>query len=472
MPNTVQPRLLKGFQDHLPARMIARQRIVRTVQECYERFGFLPIDTPAQEYALTLLGPGGDESNKQVFRFTSPEGEDIGLRFDLTVPLARLIAMYPDLPKPFRRYQVGRLWRAEKPDPGRYREFYQFDLDAVGCPDVLTDAEIIVAMHDTLKALGIERFQIKINNRKILNGAVRFAEIPENATNAVIRVLDKLDKIGIEGISQELSEGRVDVSGDRIRGLGLQKNQIEKICDYLAIAKGTRKDTLRSVSEVIGNIDSASEGLAELEEIAGYLDAVEISEDHAVFDPALARGLDYYTGPIFEAVLPDAPRFGSVFAGGRYDHLMKRFTGEEIPATGASIGVDRLLAALDSLGLVPDIKCTAKVLVTVMDGAYKADYLRMAHDLRNAGIPTELYTGSDRGLGKQLKYANALGLEVAVIAGSDEFAQGTVSIKDLRTGMEKRKDVDSREEWRKKGTAGQQTVKRSELVGAVRTMLE
>ncbi len=472
MPNTVQPRLLKGFQDHLPARMIARQRIVRTVQECYERFGFLPIDTPAQEYALTLIGPGGDESNKQIFRFTSPEGEDIGLRFDLTVPLARVIATYPDLPKPFRRYQVGRLWRAEKPDPGRYREFYQFDLDAVGCPDMLTDAEIIIAMHDTLKALGIERFQIKINNRKVLNGAVGQAGIPEKTANAVIRVIDKLDKIGVEGVSQELADGRVDASGDRIRGLNLDERQITGICDYLSIRKGPRKETIKSVCEVVGNNDSANEGLDELEEIAGYLDAAEISEEHAIFDPTLARGLDYYTGPVFEAVLPDAPRFGSVFAGGRYDHLVKRFTGEEIPATGASIGVDRLLAALDSLGLIPDIKCTARVLVTVMDPNHKADYLRMAQDLRAAGIPTELYAGTERGLGKQLKYANALGLELAVIAGSDEFSQGTVSVKDLRTGMEKRKDVDSREEWRKKGTAGQQTIKREELVGAVRDMLD
>ena len=472
MSTTVQPRLLKGFQDHLPRQMIARQRIIRTVQESYERFGFLPIDTPAQEYALTLLGPGGEESNKQIFRFSNPENEDIGLRYDLTVPLARLVAMYPDLPKPFRCYQVGRLWRAEKPDPGRYREFVQFDLDAVGCPDVLTDAEIILAMHDTLKALGIDRFCIHINNRKILNGAVEYADIPAEAAPAVIRVIDKLERIGLEGVAAELAEGRVDASGDRIRGLGLEKSRIEKLCKYLETPAGQRMDVLKSVSQLLGGISSAAEGITELEEIAGCLDAVEVSEDHAIIDPTLARGLDYYTGPVFEATLPDAPRFGSIFGGGRYDNLVKRFTGEEIAATGASIGIDRLLAALDSLGLVPDIRCTARVLVTVLDPVKKAEYLRMAQDLRHAGIPTELYTGTGRGLGKQLKYANSLGLDVAVIAGDDEFSKGTVSVKDLRAGMAERKDAASRDEWRDRSTAGQQNVPREELVNAVRTMLD
>ncbi|MFH1740596.1 MAG: histidine--tRNA ligase [bacterium] len=471
MSNTVQPRLLKGFQDHLPRQMIARQRIIRTVQECYERFGFLPIDTPSQEYALTLLGPGGEESNKQIFRFSNPENEDIGLRYDLTVPLARVVAMYPDLPKPFRRYQVGRLWRAEKPDPGRYREFVQFDLDAVGCPDIVTDAEIILAMHDTLKELGIERFVIHINNRKILNGAVQHAGIDSDSASAVIRVIDKLEKIGIEGVEAELAKGRVDASGDRIRGLDLEKNQIEKILEYLRIPSGPRTQVLENISNVLGEVDPAKEGIEELKEIAGYLDKVKVPEEIAIIDPTLARGLDYYTGPIFEATLPDAPRFGSVFAGGRYDNLVRRFIGEDIHATGASVGIDRLLAALDSLGLIPDVRCTARVLVTVMDPEHKADYLAMAQDLRHAGIATELYTGTERALGKQLKYANALGLEVAVIAGGDEFAQGTVSVKDLRKGMAKRKDAASHDEWRERGTAGQMTVPKEELVAAVREML-
>jgi histidyl-tRNA synthetase len=451
--------------------MIARQRIIRTVQESYERLGFLPIDTPAQEYALTLLGPGGEESNKQIFRFSNPENEDIGLRYDLTVPLARVVAMYPDLPKPFRRYQIGTLWRAEKPDPGRYREFVQFDLDAVGGPDVLTDAEIILAIHDTLRALGIERFRILINNRKVLNGAARHAGIPAKAATAVIRIIDKLGKIGLEGVAAELAEGRVDASGDRIRGLGLEKSQIKKLCQYLEIPPGRRTDVLASMSQIVGETDSAAEGIAELQEIAGYLDAVELSEEQAIIDPTLARGLDYYTGPVFEACLPDAPRFGSIFGGGRYDDLVKRFTGEDIPATGASVGIDRLLAALDSLGLIPDIQCTARVLVTVMDPERKGDYLRMAQELRHAGIPTELYTGAERGLGRQLKYANCLGLEVAVIAGGDEFSKGMVSVKDLRVGMAERKDATSRDQWRERGAAGQQTVPRQELVNAVRSML-
>ncbi|HPA45283.1 MAG TPA: histidine--tRNA ligase [bacterium] len=471
MSNTVQPRLLKGFQDHLPGQMIARQRIIQTVRECYERFGFLPLDTPAQEYALTLLGPGGEESNKQIFRFSNPENEDIGLRYDLTVPLARVVAMYPDLPKPFRRYQVGTLWRAEKPDPGRYREFIQFDLDAVGCPDVLTDAEIILAMHDTLQALGIERFVIHINNRKVLNAAVAHAGIPAEKVNAVIRVIDKLEKIGIQDVMKELADGRVDASGDRIRGLGLEPPQIKKLCEFLEIPSGTRTGVLKNVSQVLSDCEAAQEGIEELNRIAGYLDAVSVAEDLAIIDPTLARGLDYYTGPIFETTLPDAPRFGSVFSGGRYDNLIRRFSDEEIPATGASVGIDRLLAALDSLGLIPDVRCTARVLVTVMDDQHKGEYLRMAQELRHAGIPTELYTGTAKGLGKQLKYANALGMDVAVIAGGDEFTQGTVSIKDLGTGMAKRKQADTHEEWKEKGTAGQQTVKRDQLVETVRAFL-
>lgn len=466
----IQPRLLKGFQDFLPQKMIGRQKVIEKIRNVYERYGFLPLDTPSQEYTLTLLGQYSDEGNKQIYRLQSPEGEDIAMRFDLTVPLARVVASYPNLQKPFRRYQVGNVWRADKPDPGRFREFLQFDIDAVGCPEVYTDAEILLAIFDTFKELDIENFRIFVNNRKLLNGLIAYAKIPSDKALKVFRVLDKLDKIGLANVEKELADGRVDDSGDCIPGVNLDKEQIRRILAFIEIPKTNRKETLQAVTDVLKDTPEAAEALAELEIIAGALASVEIPDDKIAIDPSLARGLDYYTGPVFEAKILDAPRFGTVFAGGRYDNLLHRFTGETIPSTGASIGVDRLLSALEFLNKISPELSTAQVLITRMDKSRGNDYIKLARMLRLAGIKTELYSGSEKSLKKQLQYANNLKFHVAVIAGENEFNDSAVAIKNLREGLDERKDA-SREQWMEKAKSGQITVPVAEMVETIKKIL-
>lgn len=467
----IQPRLLKGFQDFLPEKMISRQKVIQKIRNVYERYGFLPLDTPAQEYTLTLLGQYSEEGNKQIYRLQSPEAEDVALRFDLTVPLARVVALYNELPKPFRRYQIGTVWRADKPDPGRFREFTQFDMDAVGCPDIYADVEILLAMFDTLTELEINNFKIYVNDRKLLNGLIAYAQIEPNKAIKVFRVLDKLDKIGMGNVEKELGAGRVDDSGDCIAGVNLQNEQISKILKFVDIPKNNRNETINLIKNILKDIKEAEAGITELETISEALNAVNIPDDKIIIDPSLARGLDYYTGPVFEAKILDALKFGTVFAGGRYDNLLHRFTGEDIPSTGASIGVDRLISALEFLNKISDDVATAKVLVTQMDKKHKNDYLKFARMLREAGINAELYTGKETGLGKQLQYANIHKMWIAIIAGENEFKENSVSIKNLREGLTERKDSESRDVWLQKSKSGQITIPLKDMVETVKKIL-
>lgn len=473
---TVAPKLLRGFRDLLPAQMNARLRMIDTIRGVYESYGFLPLETPAQEYRVTLLGYG-EENAKQIFSFRNPEDEEVALRFDLTVPLARVVAQYPDLILPFRRYQVAPVWRTDKPDPGRFREFLQFDLDAVGAPTLAADVEILTAMYDTLRALGFERFRIRFSDRKVLNALLDYAGISRDLAHAVFRVLDKLEKIGPDGVAAELTRGRVDASGDRIPGLGLADVQVGKIREFLALPRGSRGDVLGALERLFTGGPSAAEAVAELRFLCDSLDALGIPEAQVRLDLSIARGLDYYTGPVFEAVLDDAPEFGSVFGGGRYDGLVERFLGRTIPAVGASIGVDRLLAAMQKLGLIDDSPATAQVLVTVMEPGRLADYQRLTRGLRLAGINTEMYLGEERSLGKQLQYANRQRIPVAVIIGTDEFARGEVTIKNLRLGgllQDRKKTAEGkeREEWLKLSRTVQITVPSDEAAARIRRMLD
>jgi histidyl-tRNA synthetase len=447
----VEPRIPRGFRDYLPGHMNARLKIISTIRTVYERYGFLPLETPAQEYKVTLLGYG-DENTKQIFSFKNPEEEDVALRFDLTVPLARVIAQYPDLTMPFRRYQVAPVWRADKPDPGRFREFIQFDLDSVGTSSLAADAEVLCAIYDALKALGFNRFTIRFSDRKVLNSLLDYAGIPHEMSHKVFRVLDKLDKISLEGVKLELTKGRIDASGDKIPGLGLTSAQVDKIANFLALPQGKRRVVLGSLTELFRDVPSATEAVAELTVICDSLDNLGIPEENVALDLSIARGLDYYTGPVFEANLPDAPEFGSIFGGGRYDGLVERFLGRKIPAVGASIGVDRLLAAMEKLGLIDEVASTAQVIVTVMEPAQLGAYQKLTRDLRLAGINTEMYLGEEKSLGKQLQYANRRQIPFAILIGSDEFAKGEVTIKNLKLGgllQDKKKSTDSREreEW-------------------------
>ena len=465
MSETVEPRLSRGLRDLLPDQMLARQRMIDTIRGVYELYGFVPLATPAIEFLDVLSGSAGQEAQQSIFRVTNPENEPLGLRFDLTVPLARVIAQYKDLPRPFRRYQVSPVWRADKPDKGRFREFTQFDLDSVGTVSEIADTEILAGMCDTLSKLEVGPYLVRFSSRGLLNLMLRHAGIEEGRGTDVLRVLDKLDKIGIEKVRRELMDGYKDESGDTIRGVGLTSDQVEKIERFLAI-KGSRSEVVAQVTELFG----AAEEIDVVEKISKHLYALGYGDDRVSLDLSIARGLAYYTGPVFEAILLDAPQFGSVFGGGRYDNLVMRFLGEAIPAVGASIGVDRLLAALDALGRIDKRKATAQVLVVNMDPSLAGDYMQMTWELRRAGIPTELYVGMKKRAGQQLQYADQYDIPIALLYGSNEKEQGIVTVKDMSVGREKAKAVGDRKEWLA-ARPGQITVQRADLVESIRKLL-
>ncbi|MGA9116113.1 MAG: histidine--tRNA ligase [Bacteroidota bacterium] len=471
----IEPRVPRGFRDYLPSQMNARLRLIEAIRKVYELYGFQPLDTPAQEFRETLEGYG-EEGSKQIFRFRNPEEEDVALRFDLTAPLARVVAGHPDLPLPFRRYQVAAVWRADKPDAGRFREFLQFDMDSVGTSSPAADTEILCCVYDTLRALGLERFQVRFSSRKVLNVLLDFAGIPRGAAHGVFRVLDKLEKIGLQAVKEELTAGRTDASGDRIRGLGLERSQVERVERFLSLPGGSRREALRQAAGLLSSVPAAEEALGGLEQIIAGLERLAIPERQVRVDLSIARGLDYYTGTVFEAFLEDASDYGAVFGGGRYDTLVRRFLGRDLPAVGASLGVDRLLAALQTLGLMESRPATARVLVTVMDGSRMGAYEVLARELREAGFNTEMYLGQEGGLGKQLQYANRLGIPVAVIMGSDEFERGQATVKNLRLGAllqegKKPAAAREREEWLRLSRSVQVTVPRGELIAQIRAML-
>jgi histidyl-tRNA synthetase len=483
----VEPQTLKGFQDLLPPDMILRNQVVRKIQDVYERYCFLPIDTPVLEHLGTLVGVGGEEANKSMFRLDSPEEEPVAMRFDLTVPFARLIAQYADkLPLPFRRYHVGPVFRADKPGPGRFRQFTQLDIDAAGSASVAVDAEIVAAMCDAMRAVGLggkgesstTRFQVRINNRRLVDALLEDAGITSRETAIhVLRVVDKLQKVGVDNVRKELGEGRVDESGDKIRGVRLPAGVIDKVLAFIALTGGTRIEVTDRLAATLSQSQTATTAVQQMREMAAALEGLKVPEHDAIFDPSLTRGLDYYTGPVFEAWLPGAPEFGSIMGGGRYDGLVTRFSDRAIPATGASIGLDRFLAALVHLGVLKPVNTTVKVLIIQFPGMPVGELLAVAAELRDAGIATQLYFKPDvEGLAKanmkaQLAYANAAGIPVAVIVGEDELKNGVVSIKDLNAGMTQRSDIQDREEYRKAGKSGQHTVPRGDLVKVVREIL-
>ena len=459
----IEPQNVKGFRDLMPRYAYRKNQIVSIIRRVYESYGFLPVETPGLEYMDILLGEYGDENTKQIFRLKSPEEQDIALRFDLTVPLARVVAQYNDLPKPFKRYQVGSVWRADKPDPGRFREFTQFDVDVVGTPSQLAEAEVIGAVVGALREVGAGDFVVKVNSRKILNAVVRYSGIAPERAKDVFRVLDKLSKVGMENIELELTKGRLDASGDFITGLGLTESNVTKIKDYLALPKGDRENVLSEISSLLG-----AESCDDLRNLNGFLDVLGLASDIVAFDPTIARGLDYYTGPVFEVNLKDKPQFGSVAGGGRYDNLVRRFTDADLPAVGFSIGVDRLLAALADDNADTSF---ADVVVTIMDGDKLDEYLKVANELRSAGVRTDLYLGREKGLRKQLQYADKVSARFAVIIGSNEFQKGVVTVKDLKAGESVSRDAAGREEWLKKSREIQREIPRQELVSEIKNLL-
>ncbi len=481
----VNPLTLKGFKDLLPEEAYLRNEIIDKIRCVFERFGFQPVDTPILEYLVTLIGTGGEESNKQLFRLESPEKEPIALRFDLTVPFARVLAQYPDQIKlPFRCYHFGPTFRADKPDPGRYRQFTQFDIDAAGSSSVAVDAEIIAAMCEALRELGLrnegvhegdtKEYQVSVNNRKLVDALLDDCGIKDNSTvKHILRVIDKLNKAGIENVRKELGAGRMDESGDEINGVNLEEETIDKIINFISIKGDNRAEVISALEKVLPESELAKTAIAEMREIAACLESLGIGEDEAVFDSSLARGLDYYTGPVYEAYLPIVPRLGSVMGGGRYDHLVERFSEDPIEATGASIGIDRLIAALAAAGKTENRKSKTKVLVIGMKGVPANELYAIARDLRINEIATEVFMKSGKSnMKEQLKFANNREIPIAIIIGEDELKNGKASVKDLVAGKEQRSDIDSHKDYKKSGKSGQVTVDRNRLVQTINDILQ
>lgn len=469
-------RLPKGMRDIGASELRQTHAMLETIRGVYERYGFEPLETPAFEYtdALGKFLPDSDRPNEGVFSFQDEDEQWLSLRYDLTAPLARHVAEnYQDMPKPFRRYATGSVYRNEKPGPGRFRQFTQFDADTVGAESVAADAEMCMLAADTLEALGIARGQyvIKVNNRKVLDGIMQTVGI--DLTNgaaklAVLRSLDKLDKFAAADVRLLLGPGRKDDSGDFTKGAGLEPAQIDAILGFVGVASAETSFEPTALYR---------EGLAELDEMRALLDAGGYRDDRVRIDYSVVRGLEYYTGPVFEAELlipakdekGNPVRFGSVGGGGRYDDLVARFTGQKVPATGFSIGVSRLQAALNLIGRAPK-PALGPVVVTVMDKDAIAAYQKMVQTLREAGIRAELYLGNPKKFPKQLEYADKRGSPVVVIQGSNEREAGQVILKDMIEGAKAAAAIKDNKEWKETRPA-QVSVPESGLVDAVREIL-
>ena len=471
----VEPRTVKGVQDLLPDRCMARRAVMATIEQIFRSYGYLPIETPAIEYLETLLGTGGENINKELFRFETPEDETVALRFDLTVPFARVLSQYPDAIKtPFRRYAIGPVWRADKPGPWRFRQFTQLDADVAGADTVAVDAELVAIAHEALQALGAKRYAVLINNRKLIDALLERCGIADvDRQKHVLRVIDKLGKVGIDNIRLELGPGRVDESGDPIPGVKLGSDIIDRICDFIHIDAASRAQVVESLQRALPDSPLAQEALAEMREFDAALNALNVPDANAVFSPSLARGLDYYTGPVFEIVIPDAPEFGSVGGGGRYNGLVDRFAAQSIPCSGISMGLERLMGALAATGALPDPEPVTQALVVTMGNVPRSETLKVAAELRLAGIRTEAFFASKKKMkmSNQLSHADAHRIPVAVILGEDELAQNQVSIKDLVTGKDEREDIQERDAYLKAGKTGQVTVSREAMVTTVRGIL-
>ena len=495
-------RLPKGMRDIEAAELRAVARMMETIRAVYERYGFEPLDTPAFEYtdALGKFLPDQDRPNEGVFSFQDEDEHWLSLRYDLTAPLARYVAQnYDALPKPFRRYQAGPVWRNEKPGPGRFRQFMQFDADTVGTDNVAADAEMCMLAADALEALGIKRgdYVIRVNSRKVLDGVMDAAEIPREKRLIVLRAIDKYDRLGIEGVRQLLGEGRKDESGDFTPGAQLNEKQLLSIDSFFGV-------TLEAASEIAAGkglppgvtdanladwyeLDAMAESFySQPEKLSGVTEVQSLWEvvrgagygiDRIRFDPSVVRGLEYYTGLVFEAELTfevadddgQPVRFGSVGGGGRYDGLVSRFKGAQVPATGFSIGVSRLYAALKHLGKIETGTEHGPVVVLVMDHDRTGDYARMTQALRDAGIRAEMYLGT-AGMRAQMKYADKRAAPCVVIQGEDERARGEVQIKDLIEGAKLSEQIEDNVSWRE-GRPAQFSVLEAEMVEAVRSVL-
>jgi histidyl-tRNA synthetase len=473
-------RAVRGFRDRQADVLAVETRIMAAVSEVYESFGFERLETPAFEYADALgkFLPDAERPNAGVFALQDDDDEQwIALRYDLTAPLARFAAEnWSRLAKPFRRYAVGPVWRDEKPGPGRYRQFIQCDADTVGSARPEADAEIIAMAVAGYRAAGLNEaaFAVKINNRKLLGGLLTARGVTDEGQRlTALRAMDKLDRLGRRGVTDLLGPGRRDESGAFTAGARLPVAAIDGVLAFLDAGQRTRADTLASLANVIGGSDEVDAGLEELARIGAALDSLGVGQAQASFDPSVVRGLEYYTGAVFEAELvhpsADGARFGAIGGGGRYDGLVARFSGEAVPATGFSFGVSRLAAALGAMG-VSTAAARGPVVVIAFDRARMGDYFSAATELRASGVAAEVYLG-ESGLRAQMKYADRRRSPAVVILGDDELAAGTVTVKDLELGRALADDVADNRAWRQ-DRPGQVTAPRSELAAVVRRIVD
>lgn len=421
MATFIKPRVPRGMRDILPEQMLRRHYVINTVQAVFEEFGFEPLQTPALELSEVLMGKYGPDAEKLIYQAGHSGGkENISLRYDLSVPLCRVIAMYPQLPKPFKRYQIDPVWRAERPQKGRYRQFYQCDADTVGSESMLADAENVSLIYHVLSRLGFKQFEININDRKLITGIGQFAGVPAEQLGGLYRSIDKLDKIGLDGVREELRQNEIP------------EPVIAKLLTLLQI-EGDAETVLDKLGEQLGDSEAAREGIVELSELIGYLTMLGVPEECYRVNVAMVRGLEYYTGPIYETLVKE-PKIGSITGGGRYDELIGSFSKQNYPATGTSFGIERIIDVMEAFDMFPTSvgKTVTDVLVSVFDDELMPASLKLATLLRQNGVRTEVYFRPAR-MSAQIKYADNRGIPYVAILGSDEVESGTVAIRNLAT---------------------------------------
>jgi histidyl-tRNA synthetase len=416
------PQIPKGFRDFLPQKMTVRKRIISLMTEVFESFGFEPLDTPCLEYAETLEGKYGEEGEKLIYKFEDRGGRNVALRYDLTIPLCRVVSAYPDLIKPFKRYQIAPVWRADKPQKGRFREFYQCDIDIIGTESVYADGELLAITDTVLRRLGFDNFVIRINNRKVMNAFALCCGLQAEEVTPFLRSLDKLDKIGADGVLKDLSSS------------GILNSKLEKSLTGFIINDSEVSDPLSEMASIVAQTEAGKGGMAELEIIRDSLSAYGVPEDNYMFDFSLARGLDYYTGPVFETIVKE-PKIGSITGGGRYDNLIGLFSKNTIPATGSSFGLERLVTVMEEKESEKNVSGNTQVLITCFDDALMKENMRVATTLRSSGIKTEIYYKKTK-LKKQLTYAANRLIDFVIIMGPDEIKEKKVTLRNMTTSTQ------------------------------------
>jgi histidyl-tRNA synthetase len=417
----IESRPARGTKDIMPSQMVGRRAAIKKIVDVFEAYGYEPLETPAIERLEVLAGKYGEEGDRLIFKI-APRGEgskdaDLGLRYDLTVPLARVVASHPEIKFPFKRYQIQPVWRAERPQKARYREFYQCDVDVVGVESVTADAEIVAVVNDALSSLGFKGYRIRVNHRLLLRAMAEFSGTPSAKAVDLCIAIDKLERVGFDGVREELQKR------------GITESSCSKVMSLLEIS-GTTEEKVAALQNSLGTIPDASRALEETREFLRCLEPLGVPASSVSFDPCLARGLDYYTGLIYESVL-DEPRIGSLTGGGRYDRLIGMFAGREVPATGATVGLERILTAMEDLGMLPRERSGVQVLVALQDGSLEGEALSLSRELRRAGMRCEVTLKAKSSLREQLAYAAAKDIPWVFILGPDELASGVVSLRDM-----------------------------------------